>query len=120
LSGLPRRARILLGLTAAFVLAVVLVAPVVLRNSGGKQCAKTLEYGGRAYTARAASSFVQSIAIGVGVASGCGTTPANVNVRSLAGIRPARAIAVATDQSSIYVRKGLCRSASSLLGCLRG
>ena len=119
MSRVPRRARILLWLVAAFVLAVVLVAPVALRGPGGKPCAKTLEYKGRSYTARAASSFVQSIAIGVGVASGCGSTPANVDIRSLAGIRPSRAIAVPTDESSIYVRKGLCRSASSLLRCLR-
>ena len=120
MSRVPRRARILLGLVAAFVLFVVLVAPVALRGPGGKPCAKTLEYQGRAYTARAASSFVQSIAIGVGIASGCGTTPANVDVRSLAGIAPARAVAVPTDQSSVYVRKGVCGKAPSLLRCLRG
>ena len=121
MSRVPRRVRILLWLVAAFVLAVVLVAPVALRGPGGKPCAKTLAYKGGDYTARAASSFVQSVAIGVGVASGCGTQPANVNVRSVAGIEVPRAIAVATDQSTLYVRKGLCVRASgrALLACLR-
>jgi hypothetical protein len=120
-SRLPRQAKIALGLVAALVIAIALTAPVAFRGSGGKPCAKTLAYKGGDYTARAASSFVQSVAIGVGVASGCGTQPANVNVRSVAGIEVPRAIAVATDQSTLYVRKGLCVRASgrALLACLR-
>ncbi|HLY94309.1 MAG TPA: hypothetical protein VKP14_05650 [Gaiellaceae bacterium] len=97
----------MLGLAAAVLLAIVLVAPVAIRSSGGKPCAKTIAYRGRIYTARAASSFVQSIAIGVGVASGCGSPPANVNIRSVSGIPPARAIALATDANTLYVRKDL-------------
>ena len=121
LSRLPRRARIGLGLAAAVLLAIVLVAPVAIRSSGGKPCAKTIEFRGAAYTARAASSFVQSIAIGVGIASGCGAAPANVSVRSVTGIAPARAIALATDDTSIYVRRGTCTGVAkdTLAACLR-
>lgn len=89
------------------MLAIVLVAPVAFRGSGGKPCAKTITYKGRVYTARAASSFVESIAIGVGVALGCGSAPANVNIRSVSGIAPSRAIALATDSTTLYVRKDL-------------
>jgi hypothetical protein len=118
---LPRRARIALGLVAALLLAIVLIAPVAFRGSGGKPCAKTIAFQGSAYTARAASSFVQSIAIGVGIASGCGVAPANVSVRSVTGIAPARAIALATDTSTIYVKRGICSGVSrtALLACLR-
>ena len=119
MSRLPRAARIAIGLAGALALLIVLVAPVAFRSSGGKPCAKTIAYKDRAYTARAASSFVQSIAIGVGIATGCGAAPANVNVRSVTGIAPARAIALATDDTSIYVRRGLCASASDVIACLR-
>lgn len=121
MSRLPPRARIALGLAAALVIAVVLVAPVVIRGPGGKPCAKTITFLGGSYTARTASDFVQSVAIGVGIASGCGAAPANVNVRSVAGVAPARAIALATDDSSIYVRRGLCAGAAgaALIACLR-
>ena len=123
-AGLPRRARLLLGLLAALVIGAALVAPVVFRNgSGGSTCAKTLAYKGVEYTARTvpATAFVQSIAIGVGIASGCGSTPANVNVRSVTGIRSTVAIAVPTDQTSIYVRKETCAGVAGarLLPCLR-
>ena len=65
--------------------------------------------------------LVQGVAIGIGVTSGCGTAPANIGVRSLVGVQPAAAIGLATDQSSIYVRNGLCAKATArgLLGCLR-
>ena len=123
-AGLSRRARLLLGLLAAIAIGSALVAPVVFRNApGGSTCAKTLAYKGVAYTARTvpATTFVQSIAIGVGIASGCGSTPANVDVRSVQGIRSTVAIAVPTDQTSIYVRKGACAGAAGarLLSCLR-
>ncbi len=123
-TGLPRRARLLLGLLAALVIGAALVAPIVFRNApGSSTCAKTLSYKGVEYTARAvpATAFVQSIAIGVGTASGCGSTPANVNVRSVTGIRPTRAVALATDQTSIYVRTGTCAgvAAARLVPCLR-
>jgi hypothetical protein len=123
-AGLPRRARLLLGLLAAILIGAALVAPVVFRNgSGGSTCAKTLAYKGVEYTARTvpATGFVQSIAIGVGIASGCGSTPANVNVRSVTGIRSTVAIAVPTDETSVYVRKGTCAGVAGarLLPCLR-
>jgi len=123
-AGLSRRARLLLGLLAAIAIGAALVAPVVFRNSpSGSTCAKTLAYKGVEYTARTvpATAFVQSIAIGVGIASGCGSTPANVNVRSVTGIRPTVAIAVPTDQTSIYVRRGACAgvAAARLVPCLR-
>jgi hypothetical protein len=123
-AGLPRRARLLLGLLAALAIGGALVAPVVFRTaSGSSRCAKTLAYKGVEYTARVvpATAFVQSIAIGVGIASGCGSTPANVNLRSVTGIRPTVAIAVPTEQTSIYVRSGTCAgvAAARLVPCLR-
>ncbi|HXH96680.1 MAG TPA: hypothetical protein VNH40_05655, partial [Gaiellaceae bacterium] len=89
-----RGLRIALGSAGALVLLVVLVAPVVLRGGSGSSCARTLRYAGRTYTARdaGAASVVQSIAIGVGVVSGCGASPANVDIRSITRVRPARAI----------------------------
>lgn len=117
-----RRLRVLLGLTAAVVVAAILVAPVVLSGgSGGKPCAALLTFREQTYVAREASGFVQAIAIGVGVTHGCGLTPANVNVRSLAGVSPSRAIGISGDESSAYVRRGVCASASAvaLLACLR-
>jgi hypothetical protein len=123
-AGLSRRARLLLGLLATLTIGAVLVAPVFFRgSSAGSTCAKTLAYKGVEYTARAvpATAFVQSIAIGVGIATGCGSTPANVNVRSVTGIRPGVAIAVPTEQTSIYVRTGTCAdvAAARLVRCLR-
>jgi hypothetical protein len=112
----------LIGLGAAVVIAAALVAPVVLSSGGGgKPCAATLVYGGRTYVAREAGGFVQAIAIGVAVAHGCGAPPANVDVRSLAGVPASRAIGISTDQSSVYVRRGVCAQASStaLLDCLK-
>ena len=117
-----RRFRVLIGLAAAIVVATALVAPVVLSSGGGgRPCAATLAYAGRAYVARDASGFVQAVAIGVGVTHGCGVAPANVDVRSLTGVASSRAIGISTDQSSVYVRRGVCPSASSdtLLACLR-
>jgi hypothetical protein len=117
-----RRIRLVLGLAAAVVIAVVLVAPVVLSGgSGGKPCAASLLFRGRTYEARDASGFVQAIAIGVGVTRGCGAAPANVNVRSLAGVAPSRAIGISGDQSSVYVGRGVCARASTdlLLRCLK-
>ncbi len=123
-AGLSRRARLLLGLLATLTIGAVLIAPVFFRgSSAGSTCAKTLAYKGVEYTARTvpATAFVQSIAIGVGIASGCGSTPTNVNVRSVTGIRSTVAIAVPTDQTSVYVRKGTCAGVAGarLLPCLR-
>ena len=117
-----RGVKVVLGLAAALVLGAVLVAPVALRDQGGNGCSKTLAFQGRTYKARRLDGFVQSIAIGVGVASGCGTRPANVDIRSVVGIPPPRAIALPADNSSVYVRKGLCPTApaSGLARCLSG
>ncbi len=117
-----RRIRVIIGLATAVVIGAALVAPVVLSGgSSGKPCAASLLFRSRTYVARDASGFVQAIAIGVGVAHGCGVAATNVNVRSLAGVPSSRAIGVSTDQSSVYVRAGVCvrRPADALLDCLQ-
>ncbi|HXH96160.1 MAG TPA: hypothetical protein VNH40_03025, partial [Gaiellaceae bacterium] len=70
---------------------------------------------------RSRSSVVQSIAIGVGVVSGCGASPANVDIRSITGVRPARAVALPTEGATLYVARGWCPdlTGASLLRCLR-
>lgn len=116
-----RRIRVIAGLATAVVIGTALVAPVVLSGgSRGKPCAASLLFRDHTYLAREASGFVQAIAIGVGVAHGCGVPATNVDVRSLAGVPPSRAIGVSTDQSSVYVRAGVCAqtSADALLRCL--
>ncbi|MBX5475034.1 MAG: hypothetical protein IRZ20_08480 [Thermoleophilia bacterium] len=125
LARIPRRARVLLGLAGALVLLVVLVAPVALRGGAeGGSCARALRYAGRSYTARplGGAGVVQSIAIGTGVVSGCGEAPANVDVRSVAGIRPAFAVALPTETETLYVAHSRCpgREGTALLRCLRG
>ncbi len=123
---LSRRGRLLIGACAAVVIAIVLVAPVVLLtgSSGTKPCAQSLLYERHEYTARAVASsgVVQGVAIGVGVTSGCGAAPSNVNIRSLRGVKPAVAVGLSADESSIYVRRGVCTKASpaGMLGCVSG
>jgi hypothetical protein len=118
-----RRLRIALGSLGALVLLVVLVTPVAFRGGGGSSCARTLRYADRSYTARdlGSAEVVQSIAIGVGVVSGCGATPANVDIRSIAGVRPAYAVALPTETSTLYVARGRCPDLTGppLLDCLR-
>jgi len=121
--GVNRRLRIAIGGATAVVLAGVLVAPVVL--SGGRSdgsCSMTLSYLGQPYTVRRTgdASVVQSLAIGVGITHGCGSKPENVDVRSLAGVSPASAVGLSGDQTSIYVRRGLCpgMTGGPLLACL--
>ncbi|HVS85764.1 MAG TPA: hypothetical protein VHD91_09035 [Gaiellaceae bacterium] len=117
-----RRVGLALGALFALVLAAVLVAPVVLRDNGsGGSCAQELAYGGNAYTARRVDGLVQRLAVGVGVVSGCGVPASNVDIRSVGGVAPARAVAVAGDASSVYVRLGVCNgvAAARLLACLR-
>lgn len=119
-----RRLRIAIGLAGALALGLVLVAPVALRGGGGAPCAATLRYAGREYSARQleGAAVVQSLAIGVGVVSGCGAAPANVDVRSVAGLSPALALALPTETDTLYVARGRCEGTrgAALLGCLRG
>jgi hypothetical protein len=125
-SRISRRGRLLIGACAALIILGVLVAPVVILtngSTGGKACSLALLYQGRRYVARpvASASVVEGVAIGIGVTSGCGTAPANIGVRSLVGVKPAAAIGLAADQSSIYVQKGFCMRSSprALLACLK-
>lgn len=112
----------LAGLLAAGVIAGALIAPVIISGGSSGGCSTSLYYRGRPYVAReiAGAPPVQAIAIGVGVTRGCGTKPENVDVRSLAGVRPSRAIAAAGASSSIYVRRGICPLAAprALLACV--
>jgi hypothetical protein len=123
-SRIPRRGRFLIGACAALVIAGALVAPVVLTgsgSSGGTPCAETLLYEQHEYVARRVSlPAVEGVAIGVGVTSGCGTAPANINIRSLRGVKPAAAVGLPGDASAIYVRRGVCSqaAAAALLGCV--
>jgi hypothetical protein len=121
--GVNRRLRIAMGLVAAVVLGGVLVAPVVLSGGGsGHSCSMSLSYLGQPYTVRrtGGANVVQSLAIGVGTTHGCGSKPENVDLRSLAGVSPAAAVGLSGDQTSIYVRRGLCPHATgrALLACL--
>jgi hypothetical protein len=119
---LSRRLRIALGSVGALVLFGVLVTPVAFRGGGGS-CARTLRYAGRTYAARAVgdAEVVQSIAIGVGVVSGCSASPANVDIRSITGIRPASAVALPTESATLYVARGRCPdlTGADLIDCLR-
>jgi hypothetical protein len=122
---ISRRWRFLIGAIAAIVIAGALVAPVVLMTgsgtSRGKPCAETLRYERHEYLARSVTArVVQGVAIGVGVTSGCGTAPANINIRSLLGVKATAAVGIPGDASAIYVRRGVCSqaSASKLLGCV--
>jgi hypothetical protein len=118
-----RRTALLIGSVVALLIAGVLVAPIVILGGGssGTPCAQTLVYEGVEFDARPVPNAVQGIAIGVGVASGCGTPASNVDVRSLPAIPVANAVAVGGDSSSVYVRRGVCvqASAARLLACLR-
>jgi hypothetical protein len=121
--GVNRRLRLGLGAVAAILLAGGLVAPVVIRDNGSsRHCSMTLSYAGQQYTVRPIrdNSLVQAVAIGVGVTHGCGYPPQNVDLRSLLGVSPARAVALPGDATSVYVRRGLCVHAApgALRACL--
>ena len=119
-----RRTRLTVGAVTAAVIAAVLVAPVVLLGTGPKHaaCSTTVLYRGQRYVARPTGRVVEAIAVGVGVASGCGTKPANVGLRTVQGVSAARAVALASDSSTVYVRRGVCPGTErdALLRCLRG
>ena len=118
-----RRARLALGAATAVVIAAVLVAPVVLLGTGPKHaaCSTTVRYQGQRYVARTSGRVVEAIAVGVGVASGCGTKPSNVDLRTVQGVSAARAVALASDSSTVYVRRGVCpgKERDALLRCLK-
>jgi len=122
---ISRRLRFLIGATAAVVIAAALVAPVVLMTGNGNSpataCAETLLYQRHEYVARSVSrGVVEGVAIGIGVTRGCGATPANINIRSLVGVKPTAAVGLPGDASAIYVRRGVCSQAvaGALLGCV--
>jgi len=119
-----RRTRLAIGAAAAIVIAGVLVAPIVLLGTGPKHaaCSTTILYKGQRYLPQSTGRVVEAIAIGVGVASGCGTTPTNVDLRTVQGVSAARAVALASDPSTVYVRRGVCtgKRRDALLACLRG
>jgi hypothetical protein len=124
-SRISRRLRFLIGGIVALVIAAALVAPVVLMTgrgtSGSKPCAETLFYGRHEYVARPVTpGVVEGVAIGVGVTSGCGAAPSNINIRSLVGVKPTAAVGLPGDASAIYVRRGVCSQAvaGALLGCV--
>jgi hypothetical protein len=116
---------LLIGGAAALVILGVLVAPVVILTGRSNQgaCSLALRYQGRGYLARpvVSAQVVEGVAIGVGVTSGCGTQPANIGIRTLVGVRPSIAVGLAADQSSLYVRRGVCPQTppSRLLRCLK-
>lgn len=118
-----RRTRLLLGLAAAVVIAATLVAPVAFRGGSTPSCTTALTFKSLTYGARRISGagVVQAIAVGDGVTQGCGATPLDVDLRSIAGVQPTRAVAISGDQTVVYVRRGLCGSASAqtLLDCLK-
>jgi hypothetical protein len=124
---LSRRTRLAIGAVIALVFAVVLIAPVLPTGGGSsthsKPCALRLLYNGQQFVARAvAPGTVREVkAIGVGVASGCGVTPSKIGLRSVDRVSPSIAVGVGADASSLYVRRDVCRraSTSTLLSCLR-
>jgi hypothetical protein len=120
-----RPARLAIGAVLGVVLIAALVSPVIIGGGtpspGG--CARTLRYESHMYTAHSMPTprLVESIAIGVGVLSGCGTPPSNINVRSFSGVRPSVAIGIPSDASSVYIRRSVCLGLveHALLACLR-
>ncbi len=121
---MPRRVALAAGAVVALVIAGVLVAPIVILGDGptASSCAQTLVFRGAGYDARPLTSVVQRLAIGVGVVSGCGVPSSNVDVRSLTGIPPTRAVGVSGDATSVYVRGDVCVKTPDrdLNACLRG
>jgi len=118
-----RRVRLGIGAASALLLGGALVAPIVLRDGGSsRNCSMTLAYARSEYVVRPIrdNSLVQAVAIGVGVTHGCGYRPQNVNLRSLLGVSPAKAVALAGDATSVYVRRGVCShtATKALRACL--
>jgi hypothetical protein len=107
-----RPLRLIVGAVIGIVLLALLVSPVLI--GGGtpapRTCVRTLRYESHPYVARAMPTprLVQSLAIGIGVLSGCGSPPENIDVRSLAGVSRGVAIGIPSDTSSVFVRRGVC------------
>jgi hypothetical protein len=129
-SNAPRRVvsrpvRLIVGAVLGILLVAALVSPVLI--GGGtpspRTCARTLRYESQLYVARPMPTprLVESLAIGIGVLSGCGTPPSNINVRSLSGVLRSAAIGIPSDSTSVYVRRGVCANAvdHALSSCLR-
>jgi hypothetical protein len=120
-----RPLRLVVGAILGVVLIAALVSPVLI--GGGtpspRTCARSLRYESQPYVARAMPTprLVESLAIGIGVLSGCGTPPSNVDVRLLSGVRRGVAIGIPSDTTSVYVRRGVCANAvkHALWSCLR-
>jgi hypothetical protein len=112
------------GAIVALILIIAVVTPIILGGGASppQNCAKTLRYKGHMYVARPmpAPPLVQSLAIGIGVLAGCGTPASNINIRSLAGVRPSAAIGIPSDASSVYIRPDICPSSAghALWTCL--
>lgn len=117
--------RRLLGFAAALLIIGALVTPVVLTGPSGSptaHCEPSLLYEQHVYDRRTAANAAtrQGIATGIGVLRGCGRAPSNVNVRSVVGIDPGRAVAIEGDPD-LYARAGLCAHTANarLVRCLR-
>lgn len=122
---LSRPLRLAGGAVVALMLIVGVATPIILDGGAPppQSCAKTLQYVGHIYVARAmpAPPLVQSLAIGIGVLAGCGTPASNINIRSLTGILPSVAIGIPSDASSVYIRQNVCPSIAgrAFWTCLR-
>jgi len=122
---IPRRVRLIVGAVIGVVLIGALVSPVII--GGGtpapRSCARTLFFATNTYVARPMPTprLVESLAIGIGVLSGCGTPASNIDVRSVSGAQKSVAIGIPSDTSSVYVRRGVCAKAvaHALWSCLR-
>jgi hypothetical protein len=120
-----RRLRLVVGGVIGIVLLALLVSPVIIGggSSAPPTCARTLRYASQTYVARSMPSprLVQSQAIGIGVLSGCGAPPANINVRSFSGVNRSAAIGIPSDADSAYIREGVCPNLvdHALSACLR-
>jgi hypothetical protein len=120
-----RPVRLIVGAVLGVVLIAALVSPVIIGGGtpspGG--CARTLRYERQMYVAHSMPTprLVESLAIGIGVLSGCGTPASNINVRSFSGVRPSVAIGIPSDASSAYIRRGVCANLAehALWSCLR-
>jgi formate dehydrogenase subunit gamma len=121
----PRPLRLLIGAVVALVIVFALVAPLILSSetTTSQTCTKTLRYASRAYAPQPMPTppFVESVAIGVGALTGCGTPASTIDLRSLAGVRPSIATAISTDANTVYVRQGVCANVTgrALRACLR-